>query len=231
MTDIRVVSYNIRALRDDEDAVVGVLTGLVPDIVCLQEVPRFPLQVRHRRRLARRCGFTMVPGRRQAGLAVMLGERAQLIGAEYHLLTRVPRLHLRALAIAAVEVDGTRLVAASTHLDLAAEPRRAHVGEVLGLLDAARRRFQAPVVLTGDINEEPEGLAWGMLAKAFQDGWAVAPAGEGDTYSAREPVKRIDGVFADHGITVTGCGVPVGEVAAGYPAATDHRPVQADLSL
>ncbi len=231
MTDVRIVSYNIRALRDDEDAVVRVLTGLVPDIVCLQEVPRFATQVRHRRRVARRAGLTLAPGRRQAGLAIMLGERARLVDAEYHLLTRVPWLHLRGLAIAAVEVDGTRLIAASTHLDLEPEPRRAHVAEVLGLLDSARRRFEAPVVLTGDINEEPEGPAWAMLAKAFQDGWAVAPAGEGDTYSAREPVKRIDGVFAEHGITVVGCGVPGGEVAADYPAATDHRPVQADLRL
>lgn len=230
MVAVRILSYNIRALHDDEAAVARVMRGCRADVVCLQEVPRFPGQWRRRTRLAARTGLELVQGRRQAGLAVLAGPRAKVVGSEYYLLTRVPRLHLRGLAIAVLEIEGVRLIAASTHLDLEDEPRRAHVGEVIGLLERARRTYDAPVVLTGDINEEPGGPSWSLLAKAFQDAYAIAPVGEGDTYSAVAPVKRIDGVFADPEITVLGCGVPVDSaLTADYPAATDHRPVLADL--
>jgi endonuclease/exonuclease/phosphatase family metal-dependent hydrolase len=131
-----------------------------------------------------------------------------------------------------VEVKGARLIAASTHLDLADLPRRAHVGQVLGLLEQARRRYRAPVVLTGDINEESGGQAWNLLAGNFQDAYAVAPAGMGHTYSALRPRRRIDGVFADPEVEVIGCGVPVDSaVTTDYARATDHRPVVAELSL
>jgi endonuclease/exonuclease/phosphatase family metal-dependent hydrolase len=232
VTGVRVVGYNVRALRDDGAAVARVIRGCRPDLLCLQEVPRFLGWRRKRQRLADACGLTVVSGRRAAGLAVLAGPRARVLHREYHLLTWVPGLHRRALAIAVVEIDGTRLIAASTHLDLADAPRRAHVGEVIELLDRVRRSFSAPVVLAGDINEEPAGPAWGLLAGGFQDAYAVAPAGAGDTYSARHPVRRIDGIFADRAVTVAGCGVPVDPQLAGdYAAATDHRPVLADLLI
>lgn len=232
MVHVRVLSYNIRALHDDEAAVARVLRGCRADVVCLQEVPRFLGQWRRRERLAARAGLTLVPGERQAGLAVMAGPRAKVLAGEYHLITRVPRLHLRGLAIAVLEIEGVRLIAASTHLDLEDEPRRAHAGEVIGLLDQARRTYDAPVVLAGDINEEPGGQAWSLLAKVFQDGYAVAPVGEGYTYSAIKPYERIDGVFADPQIEVLGCGVPADPaIVADYAAATDHRPVLAELQI
>nr|WP_083733483.1 endonuclease/exonuclease/phosphatase family protein [Actinomadura sp. CNU-125] len=152
---------------------------------------------------------------------------------EFHLLGPEPDLHRRGLAVAVLEIGGARFVAASTHLDLAAEPRRRHVREILDLLDRARERYGAPVVLAGDVNEEPGGPAWSLLAGRLRDGHAVAPAGEAATFSARNPRRRIDGVFADPDVDVVGCGVPGDEIAptADYAAATDHRPVMAELRL
>ncbi|MEU5881688.1 endonuclease/exonuclease/phosphatase family protein [Spirillospora sp. NPDC047279] len=236
MTTVRVMSYNIRSLRDDPGAVAQVVRILRPDVLCLQEVPRFWCWRWQRWRLARACGMKIAAGRRACGLAVFIGPRARRLGSEFHLLTRVPGIHRRALAVAVLEVgagpDARRMIAASTHLDLFDEPRRAHTGELIASLDRARRHHGAPVVLTGDINEQPGGVCWTMLLAGFQDGWAVAPAGEEPTFSSRDPRRRIDGVFADRTIEVTGCGVPADpEVAALYPAATDHRPVVADLRL
>jgi endonuclease/exonuclease/phosphatase family metal-dependent hydrolase len=229
---VRVLSYNIRSLRDDAAAIERVVRGCEPDLVCLQEVPRFLLWRTKRRRFARRCDLTVAAGRRAAGLAVLAGPRATVLHQEYHLLARVPGRHRRGLAIAVAEVKGVRLIAASTHLDLTDLPRRAHVGQVLGLLEQARRRYRAPVVLTGDINEESDGQAWGLLAGRFQDAYAVAPAGMGNTFSARLPRRRIDGIFADPEVEVVGCGVPADSgVATDYARATDHRPVVAELSL
>ncbi|WP_233617741.1 endonuclease/exonuclease/phosphatase family protein [Actinomadura sp. WAC 06369] len=233
MTPLRVMSYNVRSLRDDPAAVARVVRALRPDVLCLQEVPRFWGWRGKRRRLARDCGTAVAAGRRACGLAVLAAPHVRRAAREFHLLTPDPDLHRRGLAVAVLEVGGSRLVAASTHLDLAAEPRRRHVREILDLLDRARERYKAPVVLAGDVNEEPGGPAWSLLAGRLRDGRAVAPAGEAATFSARSPRRRIDGVFADPDLEVVGCGVPAGEgaPAADYAAATDHRPVVADLRL
>jgi endonuclease/exonuclease/phosphatase family metal-dependent hydrolase len=229
---LRVVSYNVRSLRDDVSALARVVRGVRPDLACLQEAPRMLLWRTRRRRFARCCGLTVAAGRRPAGLAVLAGPRVRVLHREFHLLARAPRLHRRGLAIAVVEVEGTRVIAASTHLDLADAPRRAHAGQVLALLERARHRYGAPVVLTGDINEEPGGAAWDLLARRFQDAHLAAPSGAGLTYSARDPRRRIDAVFVDPDIEVVGCGVPeAAAVAADYALATDHRPVLAELNL
>ncbi|MCP2338468.1 endonuclease/exonuclease/phosphatase family protein [Actinomadura rupiterrae] len=229
---VRVVSYNIRSLRDDPDAVARVVRALRPDVLCLQEVPRFATWWWQRRRLARACGMRIAAGRRACGLAVFTAPHVQRVAREFALLSRVPDLHRRALALAVLQVDGAPLIAASTHLDLEDEPRLRHVGEVLARLERAKARHRAPLVLTGDINEEPHGPAWRRLATRFQDAHAIAPDGDSFTFSAMEPVRRIDGVFADKGIHVQGCGVPTTpELLADYPKATDHRPVLATLRL
>ncbi|MGH3387991.1 MAG: endonuclease/exonuclease/phosphatase family protein [Actinomadura sp.] len=231
MVRVRVLSYNVRSLRDDVPALVRVVRGIRPDLACLQEVPRMVLWRAKRRRFARCCGLAVVAGRRPAGLAVLAGPRVRVLHREFHLLTRVPRLHRRGLAIAVVEIEGTPVVVASTHLDLADVPRRAHAGQVLALLERARRRFGAPVVLTGDINEEPGGAAWELLDRGFQDAFIAAPAGTGPTFSACDPRRRIDAVFVDPDIEIVGCGVPERAAAADYALATDHRPVLAELDL
>jgi endonuclease/exonuclease/phosphatase family metal-dependent hydrolase len=229
MTVVRVLSYNIRSLRDDPAALVRVIRALEPDVACLQEVPRFFGWRGKRRRLARACGLRVAAGGRTAGLAVLVGPRVRVLDGAHHLLTPVPNLHRRGLAVARLAVGPARLVAASTHLDLADRPRRRHTDEVIELLDRAGRAHEAPVVLTGDVNEEPGGASWTRLADRFQDGYAVAPVGEEITFSARDPRRRIDGVFADPTIEVLGCGVPA--PTDDYLLATDHRPVLAELRL
>ncbi|MFC9976098.1 endonuclease/exonuclease/phosphatase family protein [Spirillospora sp. NPDC127200] len=232
MTDVRVLSYNIRSLRDDPAAVVRVVRALEPDVLCLQEVPRFWGWRAKRRRLARECGMTVAAGRRACGLAVLAGPRVRRVAREFHLLSPVPDLHRRALAVAVLEVGGARLLAASTHLDLMDAPRRVHTRQVLALLERAGRRHSAPMVLTGDINEEPGGDSWALLTGRFQDAYAVAPRGEELTFSAADPRRRIDGVFADPRIEVLGCGVPGPPAPVeDYPRATDHRPLLAELRL
>ncbi|WP_131743100.1 endonuclease/exonuclease/phosphatase family protein [Actinomadura roseirufa] len=234
MTSVRVLGYNIRSLRDDPAAVARVVRAIRPDVLCLQEVPRFRGWRARRRALAADCGMTVAAGRRACGLAVLAAPGVRPVRREFHLLSRAPGLHRRGLAVAVLDLaGGRRLIAASTHLDLVEGPRLRHTGEILDLLDRARRRYGAPVVLAGDINEEPGGPSWALLAGRFQDGYAVAPDGGELTFPARGPNRRIDGVFADAGIGVAGCGVPGGDAApeADYVLATDHLPLRADLRL
>ncbi|WP_019630859.1 endonuclease/exonuclease/phosphatase family protein [Actinomadura atramentaria] len=232
MPVVRVLGYNLRSLRDDEAAAVRVVRALDPDVVCLQEVPRFGAWRLRRRRFAAACGLRVAAGRRACGLAVLAAPRVRRVAREFHLLAPAPGLHRRALAVAVLEAGGVRFAAASTHLDLRPAPRLAHAREVLALLDRAAARHGAPAVLAGDVNEEPGGPAWTLLAAALRDAHAAAPAGESATFPARNPHRRIDGIFAADAFTVVGCGVPADAGAArDYPLATDHRPVLAELEL
>ncbi|TYK47965.1 endonuclease/exonuclease/phosphatase family protein [Actinomadura decatromicini] len=233
MAALRLLSYNIRSLRDDPVALARVVRGLAPDVMCLQEVPRFGAWWLKRRRLARDSDMGVAAGRRACGLAVLAAPRVRRVAREFHLLTPDPDLHRRALAIAVLEVDGARLIAASTHLDLRDGPRLRHVREILAHLDRARARHRAPVILAGDVNEEPGGPSWTLLTDRFQDAYATAPSGEEPTFSSRDPTRRIDAVFTDPEVRINGCGVPTTDEAltALYPEATDHRPLLADLEL
>lgn len=233
MTSVRLLSYNIRSLRDDPAAVARVVRAVAPDVACLQEVPRrWAWRVR-RRRLARACGLRVAAGRRACGLAVLAAPHVRPVAREFHLLTPDTGLHRRGLAIAVLEIGGTRVIAACTHLDLSDAPRLRHVHEILALLGEARDRHRAPVVLAGDFNEDPGGPSWSLLSGHFQDAYAVAPSGDEPTFSARDPRRRIDAVFADPAVQITAGGVPRDDTAptADYPAATDHRPVLADLEV
>ncbi|TDD31160.1 endonuclease/exonuclease/phosphatase [Actinomadura sp. KC06] len=232
MPSVRLLSYNVRSLRDDPAAVARVVRALAPDVVCLQEVPRFWTWRIQRRRLARACGLDIAAGRRACGLAVLAAPHVRRVAREFHLLTPDPGLHRRGLAIAVLEIGGARFLAASTHLDLRDGPRLRHVHEVLAHLARARDRHRAPAVLAGDVNEEPGGPSWTLLTDHFQDAYATAPSGDELTFSSRDPRRRIDAVFADREIEITACGVPTDEpLTADYPRATDHRPLLADLEL
>ncbi|HEU5159873.1 MAG TPA: endonuclease/exonuclease/phosphatase family protein [Streptosporangiaceae bacterium] len=232
MPRIRLLSYNLRSLRGDTSAVVRIIRGLRPDIACLQEVPRFFGRRQKVGDLARRCGMEVAAGRRPAGLAILTGPAVRVLHREYRLLTRVPRLHRRGVALAVVEIGDARLAVASTHLDLRDGPRLAHAGQVLSALGRLRGAYDAPAVLAGDINEPPGGPAWSLLARSLPDAYALAPAGGAATFSSAQPRRRIDGVFADRRIRVHGCGVPAEPSRPGdYALATDHRPVLAELEL
>jgi endonuclease/exonuclease/phosphatase family metal-dependent hydrolase len=232
MDAIRLLSYNVRSMRDDRAALIRVIRRLEPDIACVQEAPRFAFWLRKRRWLARRTSLGLAVRGRPAGLELYAGPNTALLHRQHRLLTPVSGLHRRGMVLGLFEVGGTRLVAASVHLDLADEPRLRHAEEIVTELERVRERFGAPVVLAGDINEQPGGAAWNLLAERFQDGFAVAPAGQGATYSSSRPSRRIDGVFAGDGIEVLGCGVPdEPDLLADYPNATDHRPLLAELRV
>jgi endonuclease/exonuclease/phosphatase family metal-dependent hydrolase len=232
MPTVRLVSYNIRSMRDDRAALARVVRRLRPDIVCVQEAPRFLLWRRRRIWLARRAALVPIALRRAAGLQLYAGPRATATNGRHRLLSPVPGMHRRGLALGLFDVRGVRLIAASVHLDLAAGPRRRHAEEIAEELDRARAETGAPVVVAGDINEQPGGAAWDFLAERFQDAGATAPYGLRETFSTANPTRRIDGVFADEGIEVLRCGVPDdAHLLADYPAATDHRPVLAELRV
>jgi endonuclease/exonuclease/phosphatase family metal-dependent hydrolase len=224
---MRVLTYNVRSLRDSSRDVAEVMRRCGPDVVCVQEAPRFLFGRRKIARLAADAGLEVITGGRAAGAMLLLARPGLPVLARRNLkLTKTSRLHQRGLAVAVFDVGGARVAVASMHLGLRADERVRHASDVL----AAVRSVDAPVVLAGDVNEEPGDPAWSMLTGVFRDACAVA--GDGPparpTAPAVRPRSRIDAVFVDPSITVLRCCVLDGPEVE---RASDHRPVLVELDL
>ncbi|EGX60408.1 hypothetical protein SZN_07944 [Streptomyces zinciresistens K42] len=229
---VRVLSYNVRSLRDDTDALARVISACEPDLVLIQEAPRFFRWRKKLARLARAADLVILTGGAPAaGPAILCGLRARVERTEDVLLPLTPGLHRRGFATAVVRFGGARLGVLSCHLSLDREERYAQAGM---LLDRLAGLGVPHAVAGGDLNERPEGRAFGRLTETLQDCWAVAPWGAEDTWIGDAPHRRIDAVLATEGVEVLGCGVPAGLPGvseADLSAGTDHLPVLAALKI
>ncbi|MFE6827645.1 endonuclease/exonuclease/phosphatase family protein [Streptomyces sp. NPDC057690] len=229
---IRVLSYNIRSLRDDTGALARVITACAPDLTLVQEAPRF---FRWRKKLARLAAASgqviLTGGGTAAGPAVLCSLRATVERTEDVLLPLTPGEHRRGLATAVVRFAGARLGVVGCHLGLTAAERYEQAGM---LLDRLAGMGVEHAVAGGDINESPGGRTFGRLATVLQDCRAAAPWGAEDSFPSSGPNRRIDGIFVTKGVEVLGCGVPIGlpgVTGSDLRAATDHLPVLAALRI
>lgn len=242
---VRVLSYNIRSMRDDREALARVIRACAPDVVCLQEAPRFFRWRKAAAWLARETGLVYTTGGATAtGPMILTSLRAQVERTEDILLPRVPGLHRRGFATAVLRfggghrdtdptgaANGIRLGVISCHLSLAAAERYDQAGMLLDRLAAMDVPY---AVAAGDINDRPDGRAFRRIAGRLRDGWATEPWGSEATSTPKDPHQRIDALFASEGVEIIGCGVPVGlpgVTDADLTAATDHLPVLAALRL
>lgn len=224
---MRLLTYNVRSLRDDKVAVAAVIRACKADVVCIQEAPRFFRWRSQCAALARESGMFVVTGGRVAGAMLLLARLGVDVEASYDvLLEKTPKLHQRGLAVGVVRVNGERYCVGSMHLSLQDEERTRQIPEVIAHME--RLANGAPIVLAGDVNETPDRPRWQALAERFTDAFVAAPFGDGNTYSAARPYKRIDGIFVDPGVHVVSCGVPD---VPGIAQASDHCPVIADLQI
>ncbi|WP_433441733.1 endonuclease/exonuclease/phosphatase family protein [Nonomuraea sp. CA-141351] len=215
-------------MRDSVPALTRVINAMRADVLCVQEAPR--LRKSRRTALAAAAGLRVATPGRVGGVAVFTGPRVRVLHAESHALRVFLGLERRGLALAVVEVDGARLAVGSLHLDLNDPARMHHAAEAVALMEQAAGRFGATIVLGGDLNEQAHQPAWRFLAARLADCYAVAPKGDGLTFTAARPALRIDGVFAARDARVTSCGgvdAPIADLAG----ASDHLPVIAELRV
>ncbi|MFF7180631.1 endonuclease/exonuclease/phosphatase family protein [Streptomyces sp. NPDC008121] len=226
---VRVLSYNVRSQRDDEDALARVIRACAPDLVFVQEAPRFFRWRKHAARLAAKCDlYVLSGGATAAGPLLMCSLRATVERTEDVLLPLTPGQHRRGLATAVVRFGAARVGLISCHLSLREEERYAQAGMVLDRVAA----MGAPhTIVAGDLNERPEGRSFTRLAKELRDGWQVAPWGGERTFPPGDPYQRIDAILATPGVEFLGCGVPTGLPEADLRAATDHLPVLAAVRI
>lgn len=225
---LRVLSYNVRSMRDDRAALGRVISSVEPHVVLVQEAPRFFRWRSLCAQLARISGLVVVGGGRPAAANLILSNLSVGVVSTANVkFSKDRRLHQRGAAIAVLELNGSRFAVAGTHLDVVAEPRLRHVGELHRALEA-HVPADVPVIIAGDINDRPDSQPWQLLTGNRADAFVAAGVGSAFTSTAKRPHQTIDGIFVDPRITVRSARVLD---QADVMIASDHRPLLAELEL
>jgi len=226
VTVLRLLTYNVRSLRDDDAAVARVIRAANPHVACIQEAPRFFRWRSKCAGLARRSGMVLVTGGRDAGANLVLSTLGvDVVSTRDVLLSRNRGYHQRGVAMAVLRLDGVEFAVVGTHLDGASQVHQ--IGELHRALDAFAPPGR-PAIVAGDINASPTMPGWQELAARGSDAFAVAGTGDGFTSNVTALTRRIDGIFPGAGITVLSAQtIDTPDVRI----ASDHLPVLAELEL
>lgn len=122
---------------------------------------------------------------------------------------------------ATVSVRGVAIRVLNTHLDYRADPavRVTQTREMLAIIGTVAM----PTLVFGDLNATPDAVELQPFFRTLNDAWRDE-AGEGYSYPAKAPTKRIDYVlYSNHFRAVTARVINTD--------ASDHRPVLAELTL
>jgi endonuclease/exonuclease/phosphatase family metal-dependent hydrolase len=239
---LRVMSFNIAAGNGNLTGIADVIRGESPDVVALQEVDvhwsarsGFADQAADLSRLlGMHVRFAPIyslpplqPGQPRREYGVALLSRFPVVAWSNDTLTRLstqdslpaPR-RMPGLLSATVDVRGTRVRVYSTHTDYRPDPRVRAMqnAEMLALI----ARSPLPTILVGDLNAPPSAPELQPLFARLLDAWSVS-GGDGFTYPAGNPVRRIDYVLTSQHFRAIAARVPP-------TTASDHRPVVVELA-
>jgi endonuclease/exonuclease/phosphatase family metal-dependent hydrolase len=236
---LRLLTYNIHSGVGvdgvlDLDRIADVIAESEADLVGLQEVDRFRReQSRFEDQpgvLAARLGMHLAyaanldaepahPGAPRAQYGTALLSRVPFESSANTLLPCFPGSEQRGLLAAAVTVDGRRLRVLGTHLQWDSETERTRQAEaIVATLDAQ------PTVLLGDLNTTPGTPTYQCLAGRLEDAWSLVGQGEGHTFDAEPPPRRIDYVWVGGAVEVVSARV--------LPSvASDHSALLVDVEV
>lgn len=234
MTDLRICAWNLWELRGDLRAMIDAIEDLAPDVLLVQEAPRFVLPSARLDWLARQVGRqVLVGGLGGRGLAVLGSDdmAARVIRRGLHpvpqAVTDLNSTYPRGVAAVRLSLPGGgEVVVSSIHFALQEENRLVHAEHVAALVQGAG----APVIIGGDLNETADGAARRSLAPLLRD-----PADDDElTFPAQRPQRRIDAILTTEGVAVRAAHavtetrrVPADRLAG----ASDHLPTLLDVSL
>jgi endonuclease/exonuclease/phosphatase family metal-dependent hydrolase len=222
---VRILSWNIRHIVGDPLAVHRILRAANPDLVCLQEAPRWAWSRWQLASLARAAGLRFVAGGRSAAAnALLCSDRIEVtdVQAFRYPLDRWPGWRRGAVLATAALPGCPAFRLAGVHLSLDPQERSRHVADLLARLTASG----LPIVIAGDLNEPPGGPSWQAFSAIVSD---PAPAAS-VTFPAINPRRRIDAVLTSGQIETV-------EYASWQPdprdarLASDHLPVLSLIRL
>jgi len=234
---LRVMTYNIHHGEGldgkvDLARIAKIISTERADIVALQEVDRG----------VRRTAGRDLPAElaQMTGLTCVFSNNFAYQGGEYGnaVLTRFPVLRAtnslyqmlrpneqRGLLQLTLDVHGRKLVFLNTHIDYRPDDseRWLNVQEIKTLTAGYPG---LPVILCGDFNTTPESRIYRELRTTFADAWPLAGGGEGFTFPANAPDRRIDYVWVSQPNRLR-------PISASVPAsdASDHRPLVVEFQF
>lgn len=233
---IGVLQFNIRAARDGKDDVdlpqiAAEIEAVRPDLVSLNEVDSDTTRTRadEPAYLARATGLHVVYGPNVIydggpfGNAI-LSRYAVVASHNLRLPGRSGR-ESRGLLTVVVNVEGHRVVFASTHLSNGDRGRQSRLLQALTVARALRETA-APAILAGDLNSEPDDVPARILRRNLLDAQEEAGTGKGATYPQASPTDRLDYILYGPRLAA----VP-GSTQVGTSQSSDHRSVFTKLRL
>ena len=234
-THLRVMTYNIHVgfgmdKKLNLARIAEVIRNERPDLVGLQEVDRGVRRTSGIDEIAELARLTQMEYAFAPNLDYQGGKYGVAILSRFPILTFDHRRYAsrreaerRGFIRIEVMVKGQKINFVTTHLDYQfADSRLFEAEQLLKELAAIKETL----IVAGDFNDEPEGTAYKLMLSFFRDAWneAMSGAGNGFTYPADNPVKRIDYVFVGQGAAVKGAAVR-------STLASDHLPLIVDLEL
>jgi len=218
---VRLLTYNVHGFRAGVDAVVAAVADEVPDVAFVNEVGRG----RALKRFARWMGMRAASGLRLFRTnpnAVLVRPPWRILERRVVRFTRMANLIPRGLVLARAGHAGLRIWAGSVHLGLSDAERVRHAEELTDALAG----LTGPVLLGGDLNEDPDRPAARWISERFWDSFDERGDGVGHTFPSADPRARIDYLFVSEGVRVDAAWVKDGPAVA---QASDHLPVFADV--
>jgi endonuclease/exonuclease/phosphatase family metal-dependent hydrolase len=233
---IRVMTYNIHVgvgmdKKLDLSRIAEVINKQHPDLVGLQEVDRGVERTQRIDEIAELAkltrmdyafAFNLKYQGGQYGVAIL--SRFPIRATDHRLFRNVREAERRGSIRAELNIDGRIVNFVTTHLDYQYEDGR--VFETEQLL-AAVKDVKGPLIVVGDFNDVPAGGAYKLMGEQFDDAWSASQtSGEGFSYPADKPVKRIDYIFTRKTDRIRTRRARIVETLA-----SDHVPVVADLEI
>jgi len=219
---LRLLTWNVRGLRDDLEALHATVRSVDPHVVAIQEAPRVVRRRTRAAELARRCGLVVVTGGRPAAGNLLLSSIAvEVDSARDVRLPNLPGRQSRGAVVARLALAGRRFAVVGTHLGLDAADRVVQLDALIELFAP----LDEPVVVLGDLNEPPGGAVTSVLGQPLVD---AAGDDATPTFPTRGPRRRIDQVWVDRRLPVRA--YQVIDTAAARRA-SDHLPVLAEVEL
>ncbi len=226
MTDpvtFRVLSYNVRGLRDDQHALAAIVRETDPDVVCVQEAPKYLRWRAKGAALARHWGLLYVAGGGSTGGTALYAHlRVDVDDAREQVASRLYGWPDRGIATAMVSKGRARLAVASLHVPFTTAARE-HYGRLVGEL--LERYPTTHRLAAGDLNQVPGGRTWQTLREL---GLRDLDPECGPTFPAAGPETRIDAILATDGVQLLEHHVIDTPAVA---RASDHRPLLAVVTV
>lgn len=233
---LRVMTYNIHVgvgmdKKLDLQRIADVINREQPDLVGLQEVDRGVRRTEGKDEIAELAAMTRMHFAFAPNLDYQGGKYGVAILSRWPIKDTVHRLfqnrreaERRGMLKVEVDAGGRRVNFVTTHLDYQFEDGRLFETEQLLKFLAD---VKGPLIVVADLNDIPEGSAYKLMRTLFDDAWVASGAkGDGFSYPADKPVKRIDHIFYR-----TGDGVRAKKAWVVETAASDHIPVVATIEI